>query len=71
MLADDTVPIWCILGVEDCLDMLRDILLCVLSVHDVVDLFLELALHLFVHLADDIVNDSIRAHLKVLLCKSF
>ena len=63
MLAYDTVPIWRVLRVEDGLDVLSDVLLCVFSIHDVVDLFLELALHLFVHLADDIVNHSVCAHI--------
>ena len=63
MFAHDTVPIRCILRVEDCLDMLGNILLCVFSVHDIIHLLLELALHFLVHLTDDIVDDSISAHI--------
>ena len=62
MLADDAVPVGGVLGVKDGFDVLGNILFCIFPIHDKVDLLLELALHLFVHLADDIVDYSIRTH---------
>ena len=62
MLPDDTVPIWRVLLVKDGLHVLGNVLFCVLLVHDRVDLLLELGLHLFAHLADDVVDYSVSAH---------
>ena len=65
MLPDDTVPIWRVLLVKDGLHVLGNVLLCVLLVHDRVHFLLELGLHLFAHLADDVVDYSVSAHLCV------
>lgn len=62
MLANNTVPIGRILRVKDGLDMLCNVLLRVFLIHDEVNLLLELGFHLLVHLADDVVNNSICGH---------
>ena len=56
------VPVGRVLLVEEAFDELGDLLLGILVVHDVVDLLLEVGLHLFAHLADDPLHSSFCSH---------
>ena len=62
VLSHNAVPIGRVLLVEESLDEFCNIFFCVLLVHDVVDLLLEVSLHFFVHLADDPRDSSLCSH---------
>lgn len=67
VFAHDAVPIWRILLVKEAFDIFGNVLLRVDFVHNGVHLLLKVGLHLFGHLADHILNVSLRARHSTLL----
>ena len=62
VLSHNAVPVRWVLLVEEPFDELCNLFLCVLLVHDVVDLLFKVSLHFFAHLADDPLYSSLRSH---------
>ena len=65
VLTNHTVPVWRVLLVEETLNVLCDLLLSVLLVHDLVNLLLEVALHFLTHLAHHPLYCSLRCHVSI------
>ena len=65
VLAHHAVPVGRIFFVKETLNVLGDLLLSVLLVHDLVNLLLEVALHFLTHLAHHPLYCSLRCHVSI------
>ncbi len=60
MLSDYAVPVGRVLLVEEALEILRNLFLCLLAVNSSVNLLLNIVFHVLVHLTDDPCHASLR-----------